>query len=56
MRRGQLTARLYPFKMGRRPIMKSATVSAFALITMLFSASVSFAQELATKDRIGLAD
>lgn len=36
--------------------MKSATVSAFALSTMLFSASVSFAQELATKDRIGLAD
>lgn len=36
--------------------MKSATVSAFALSTMLFSASTSFAQELATKDRIGLAD
>ena len=36
--------------------MKSATISVFALSTMLFSASTSFAQELATKDRIGLAD
>ncbi|ACE95051.1 sugar ABC transporter substrate-binding protein (plasmid) [Rhizobium phaseoli] len=36
--------------------MKSATVSALTLSTVLFSASTIFAQELATKDRIGLAD
>lgn len=36
--------------------MKRAFVSAFALSTMLFSVPAAFAQELATKDRIGLAD
>lgn len=56
MRRGQLATMLYPFKMGRRPIMKRAFVSALALSTMLFSVPAAFAQELATKDRIGLAD
>jgi multiple sugar transport system substrate-binding protein len=56
MRRGQLATMLYPFKVGRRPIMKRAFVSALALSTMLFSVPAAFAQELATKDRIGLAD
>ncbi len=36
--------------------MKSAFVSALALSTMLFSLPAALAQELATKDRIGLAD
>ncbi|OEC95923.1 MULTISPECIES: extracellular solute-binding protein [unclassified Rhizobium] len=36
--------------------MKRAFVSALALSTMLFSVPAAFAQELATKDRIGLAD
>ena len=36
--------------------MKRAFVSALALSTMLFSLPAAFAQELATKDRIGLAD
>ncbi|RKD35847.1 extracellular solute-binding protein [Rhizobium sp. WW_1] len=36
--------------------MKRAFVSALALNTMLFSVPAAFAQELATKDRIGLAD
>lgn len=36
--------------------MKRAFVSALALSTMLFSVPVAFAQEIATKDRIGLAD
>ena len=35
--------------------MKRAFVSALALSTMLFSVPAAFAQELATKDRIGLA-
>ena len=36
--------------------MKRAFVSALALSTMLFSVPAAFAQELATKDRIGAAD
>ncbi|MFK0164951.1 extracellular solute-binding protein [Rhizobium sp. NPDC090279] len=36
--------------------MKRAFVSALALSTMLFSVPAAFTQELATKDRIGLAD
>ncbi|MDK4718503.1 extracellular solute-binding protein [Rhizobium sp. CNPSo 3968] len=36
--------------------MKRAFVSALALSTMLFSVPAAFAQEIATKDRIGLAD
>ncbi|WP_168879074.1 extracellular solute-binding protein [Rhizobium sp. P28RR-XV] len=36
--------------------MKRAFVSALALSTMLFSMPAAFAQEIATKDRIGLAD
>ncbi|AYG69929.1 MULTISPECIES: extracellular solute-binding protein [unclassified Rhizobium] len=36
--------------------MKRAFVSALALSTMLFSVPTAFAQEIATKDRIGLAD
>ncbi|MEK1900583.1 MAG: ABC transporter substrate-binding protein, partial [Rhizobium sp.] len=36
--------------------MKRAFISALALSTMLFSVPAAFAQELATKDRIGAAD
>jgi len=36
--------------------MKRAFIGALALSTMLFSVPAAFAQELATKDRIGAAD
>jgi multiple sugar transport system substrate-binding protein len=56
MRIGQQTAKLHSLKMGRRPIMNRATVSALALSTALFSLNTASAQELAAKDRIGQAN